>query len=361
MNRLVLIGNGFDLAHGLKTSYADFINWYWCEWGKRLLTGNHDIESDELCSFILKPTEFYSTWYQFWIGPYMKKPNPFAPWNPKDIVRIAKENNRICLLKYTTHFFEQINNNIETKGWVDIEDEYYSMLVREKDYGDRVRTLNKQLDFLREKLVEYLTVASQMKTTKIEGITEKIYCPVGLREIAVEKRKELTLKKGFPVRNIMLLNFNYTSTPERYMEGHSNVTINYIHGRLDNPQSVIFGYGDELDKNYSGLKEQNNNECLRHVKAINYLESDNYRKVLEFIESDQFQICIMGHSCGRSDRTLLNTLFEHPNCVSIKPYYYIDNNGEDHYRELTQNIHRNFTDRKLMRDRVVNKTYTEPL
>lgn len=29
MNRLVLIGNGFDLAHGLKTKYEDFINWYW--------------------------------------------------------------------------------------------------------------------------------------------------------------------------------------------------------------------------------------------------------------------------------------------------------------------------------------------
>lgn len=28
MNRLVLIGNGFDLAHDLKTSYADFIHWY---------------------------------------------------------------------------------------------------------------------------------------------------------------------------------------------------------------------------------------------------------------------------------------------------------------------------------------------
>lgn len=25
MNRLVLIGNGFDIAHGLKTSYADLI------------------------------------------------------------------------------------------------------------------------------------------------------------------------------------------------------------------------------------------------------------------------------------------------------------------------------------------------
>ncbi len=27
-DRLVIIGNGFDLAHGLKTSYKDFIRWY---------------------------------------------------------------------------------------------------------------------------------------------------------------------------------------------------------------------------------------------------------------------------------------------------------------------------------------------
>lgn len=28
MNRLILLGNGFDLAHGLPTSYNDFILWY---------------------------------------------------------------------------------------------------------------------------------------------------------------------------------------------------------------------------------------------------------------------------------------------------------------------------------------------
>lgn len=28
MNRIILIGNGFDLAHGLATSYTDFINYY---------------------------------------------------------------------------------------------------------------------------------------------------------------------------------------------------------------------------------------------------------------------------------------------------------------------------------------------
>ena len=29
MNRIIFIGNGFDLAHGLPTRYEDFINWYW--------------------------------------------------------------------------------------------------------------------------------------------------------------------------------------------------------------------------------------------------------------------------------------------------------------------------------------------
>ena len=104
----------------------------------------------------------------------------------------------------------------------------------------------------------------------------------------------------------------------------------------------------------------NENECLRHIKSVHYLESNCYRKMLEFIESDAFQIVIMGHSCGNSDRTLLNTLFEHKNCVSIKPYYH-QKDGQDNYIDIIQNISRNFTDMKLMRDRVVNKEYCEAL
>ena len=109
-----------------------------------------------------------------------------------------------------------------------------------------------------------------------------------------------------------LLNFNYMSTPKMYLEDNAN--INYIHGMLKYPQSVIFGYGDELDDNYTKLQKLNDNEYLRNIKSIRYLELDSYRSLLRFIESAPFQICIMGHSCGNSDRTLLNTLFEHRNC-----------------------------------------------
>ena len=73
---------------------------------------------------------------------------------------------------------------------------------------------------------------------------------------------------------------------------------------------------------------------------------------------------IMGHSCGNSDRTLLNTIFEHENCVSIKPFYHEwEENGEkkNNYLDIVQNIYRNFTNLNLYRDRVVPKERCEPL
>ena len=56
MNRVVLIGNGFDLAHGLPTKYEDFINWYWEQWGKKLRNSSKMVEQDVFCSFALKNT-----------------------------------------------------------------------------------------------------------------------------------------------------------------------------------------------------------------------------------------------------------------------------------------------------------------
>lgn len=160
----------------------------------------------------------------------------------------------------------------------------------------------------------------------------------------------------------MLLNFNYTKTAKQYLNQNSNMfSLNHIHGVLEDPESIIFGYGDEFEDKYKKLQNLNNNECLKNIKTIRYLESDNYRKMHEFVESAPFQVIIMGHSCGNSDRTLLNTIFEHKNCVSIKPYYHKIDDNNDNYIELIQNISRNFKDMKLMRDRVVNKTYCKPL
>lgn len=70
INRIILVGNGFDLAHGLATRYADFINWYWKQWASCLLRSPHKIETDKLCSFGLKDSFSLKGWYLVWQWHY---------------------------------------------------------------------------------------------------------------------------------------------------------------------------------------------------------------------------------------------------------------------------------------------------
>lgn len=156
--------------------------------------------------------------------------------------------------------------------------------------------------------------------------------------------------------DIILLNFNYTKIADNYFDN-----VIHIHGNLNDKGSIIFGYGDELDVKYKEIEDLNDNECLKKVKSVKYLERDKYRRLLSFLELELFQVYVMGHSCGNSDRTLLNTIFEHKNCVSIKPFYYEKPDGTDNFTEIVQNITRNFNDKKLLRDRVVNKTQCREL
>lgn len=353
MNRLVLIGNGFDLAHGLPTSYQDFINWYWDYRFQGLIGNQSNVSKDILCKMTCSE--------KLWTGAL------FFDYKLKNSYGIEIYNHLMSNKdEYNVELsplFNRIMTSIENKGWVDVENEYYSLLVLlHSSVKDNYLNHNKQLDCIRDLLIRYLRIVNNKENLSVnEEIKSNIYCPLdAFREYSLGD-KELYCRdtKYDYLEKVLFLNFNYTMTPELYKE--ENTDIIYIHGKIDNPNSIIFGYGDEIDEGFKKLMDKNDNECLRNMKSIKYLESDNYRKVLDFIESGAYQILIMGHSCGNSDRTLLNTLFEHRNCISIKPYYYIKDDGTDNYLDLVMNISRNFTNRKMLRDRVVNKTYCEPL
>lgn len=354
MNRIILIGNGFDLAHGLKTSYADFIDWYWRQQGLYLLHGRGRIVEDDLCFFKLLDKVGLAEWFYVWGHHYMRE-NPFEPWDECQIVEIAKQDRDLCDFQIKSSLFERIHTEFE-KGWVDIENVYYALLKK----SSNPKQLNDDLDLIKGKLIEYLNELQESFNSSdilIPNIREQIFDPFSKEDIAIDSMDKYD--DELPNR-IVILNFNYTKTADTYI-GTKNFAVNHIHGSLSKPESVIFGYGDERDDEYNVLMKKNDNEYLRHIKSFRYLEAPNYRKMLSFIESAPYQICIMGHSCGLSDRTLLATLFEHPNCVSIKPYYYKKEDGTDNYRELVQNIARNFKDPSLMRDRVVRKDRCEAL
>ena len=375
MNRLVIIGNGFDIAHGLKTSYMDFINWYWEKRLNALLTEQTPISEDCLCKLEIKNTKDCASWSNFFFfNSYRDLITREWKFPPSDIINGIKENTDDFSVM-CSRFFETILQSIETRGWVDIENDYYQLLKRSTestDCGYTVKELNDQLAYLQEKLVEYLRTIDVPVT--IEMINSAITENIRIADLSIEvKALSKTMGvieydtnafddnrymdesfSGMPPERTMLLCFNYTGTVKEY-EQYGGLILNYIHGELEHPEHIIFGYGDELDKDYQDILEKQDNELLKNVKSVKYLETRNYHKMLDFLMAAPFQVLIMGHSCGNSDRTLLNTVFEHENCVSIKPFYHKWEDGSDNYLELVQNISRNFTNMKLFRDRVVNK------
>ena len=145
------------------------------------------------------------------------------------------------------------------------------------------------------------------------------------------------------------------------MKYYGNTKLIHIHGKIgDSNNKINFGFGDEMDDHYKLIENKDDNEYLKNIKSFQYLQNSNYKDMLDFLERSKFQIYIMGHSCGLSDRILLNKLFEHHNCRSIKVFYYKDGD-RDNFTEIVQNISRHFDKKEMMRERIVNKLLCKPL
>jgi len=399
MNRLVIIGNGFDLAHGLPTSYKHFIDDYWSS----IKTDRHN---DEFISF-----QNFRNQFEFEdISDLESLANFIIQYDDKikfsdGEIYTEYGNNRLGeyprehILNYKNNFFRLINQK-SIQNWVDIENEYYKELKKivkseclnigktkeswSNEQRVQVINLNKEFEHVKNLLERYL------KEKVEEQYDFKLYTNNPIKDILLpelitrfdEKQylNEFQYSDQLYVKEFLqnaktnydlttfFLNFNYTKLVQQYFDWLAySKQINYIHGKLnDSINTVNFGFGDEMDDDYKMIENIDDNEYLRNIKSFQYLHTPNYKHLLDLIDSDKFQVYIMGHSCGLSDRTLLNTIFEHENCCSIKVFYHEikDESGKvikDNYTEITQNISRHFNKKKLMREKIVNKTLCEPL
>lgn len=110
------------------------------------------LEEDEFCSFKMNDIGLG--------GWYPVKGYRYSIFE-KDIINKIKQDKELCEFKYKSPFFEQISKNIEKKGRVDIENEYYKQLVCVKDVDNDYQTLNGQLDYLCKRLNKYLREVSR--------------------------------------------------------------------------------------------------------------------------------------------------------------------------------------------------------
>lgn len=420
MNRIILIGNGFDLAHGMRTSYNDFLKDFW----KNTITQVHKFEGKEIFEnddIIVRnvPSQ--------WLPGYEYS-------NFKKTLKNSKSK-----IEFKNVFLDKISEKAYIQNWVDIENEYYELLKQSFDKrlssNYYIKQLNTDFERVKNLLEEYLLkIELEFEFDKSQNrnfsrtkhrIEQKIFSPFKLKDFS-EKTQNLKieaeyrnfLKDAKPFKNgdidrddlsekrlsliqtigvdadknkfkdlilskhadkffdlipnhTLFLNFNYTFTelnyqfPSQMSEWKNDKIVEFIHihgsNRKEDKNPIIFGFGDELDEDYKKIEKLNDNDYLENIKSIRYLDTDNYKRLLEFVNSGNYQIMIMGHSCGTSDRTLLNTVFESENCASIKAFYHEKEENNDNFSDIIKNISRNFNDKALMRDRVVNKTYSEPL
>jgi hypothetical protein len=165
----------------------------------------------------------------------------------------------------------------------------------------------------------------------------------------------------------MILNFNYTSTVEHYLKNIPKdlYSLNYIHGKLNDKQNpIIFGYGDEIDHFYKKIEDLNCNVFLENFKSFGYLKTKNYQQFTGFLgKNDTFEVHILGHSCGLSDRVLFKRIVEHPKCKSIEIHYHKKSEEENDYLEKTFELSRHFSleNKGLLRERVVPFDESHPL
>jgi len=351
MKKLIIIGNGFDLAHGLKTSYADFM----LDYLNNVITHYNLYKgySDNLI-------KLNQTGHKYEIAS-IKTFKEFEDFTKPPV--ISK--------KEIADFLISIIQQGKIDNWVDLESEYYSSLVRfykdneinDSKYWNLIRasvvSLNNNFETIKKKLIEYLSQIKYSISDKNAVISTKLN--------NISNGRDFDNVFSGTGNDLLVLNFNYTSVIDIYTEELSkakSLQIINIHGSLiDASNPIIFGYGDEMDPFYEKIENLKSNEFLNNIKSFGYFKTSNYQDFLSFIDGDDFEVIIMGHSCGISDRILLNSIFENPKCTGIRIYYYKKNESENDYFVKTQEISRHFgpKNKNLMRKLVVPFDKCEPL
>ncbi len=305
-NLIVLVGNGFDLAHGLSTSYSDFSNYH--------LDNFIVPEWQELKSGKKKDSHIFN---QKTIAEIQNENGPYGSrslWNSKispstEIKELLREQKKDFHLMLKNKLLGKLYSE-EKENWFNVEKVYFDELVQlTKDIKNSspsetrkiVTQHNRELDYIKSALREFLYHVKPEFDDKIGAFF-----------------KNNLLNRGF--QNIYFLVFNYTSTLDLYTYGFKNlntIAVNHIHGTLD--ERIIFGYGDDQSGEYQELRDYGMDELLDGFKTFFYAENNKYTEIYDNAINfySDYEVLNLGHSLGLTDKTLLEEILNSKKCKRL--------------------------------------------
>jgi hypothetical protein len=306
MKNLIIIGNGFDKAHNLKTTYNEFI--------ENLLT--HYFSTPDKY-----PNIFYSLPQNVKNYDELKS---FIAKNPTSDFTSQVHGK----VNYKNKLIGSLLNDFVVHKWCDIEYKYFTELMNCTEFNNSKRLyanpkkLNDDFDEIKKYLSMYL-IEKEKQAKKL---------------ISYEN-----LFKQFADSNTtLILNFNYTRIIDNLYKDVIKCPVIYIHGKLEDENNpMIFGYAANNEQ-IRKLNGYNDNEYLKNIKKNLYNGTNNKKTLNDFLEiknifTDKMNVFIFGHSCGLSDNLILHEIFSNKNISSIRIFFYEE---RKQYLDVQANINR---------------------
>jgi hypothetical protein len=359
LNRIILIGNGFDRSLGMPTSYSHFLDWIFQEALKELVIKaknsdvlylgsnyNYSLENDLLKLVVNSGTIG-------WLERLIDGKKAYKEYL-LDRDKLSKQHEFKFIFKPKHSFISELFSNYSQNSWVDIEQVYFKTLLETNEQN--IKEFHIYFDLLKQKLLTYLKTL-EINKSHLDKIMSKYKKHFFGKIIGYDSSMKIYEEMDDTPAHFYFVNFNYTNFLLQLMDyapiyASDEYTVNHIHGDLDD-FPIIFGYGNETGENYSRL-ESLGNDYLENIKSTHYFNSTHYRD-LENQLNDPYEVYVYGLSCGLSDQILLNTIMQKENCKQIRIFYNKLEDGNDNYRETLMNISRVFDDKEVMRSKIISK------
>lgn len=292
MNNLYIIGNGFDLAHKLPTSYKDFAYFIYKEYIADTQPGYKFLEREEF----LKESENILRLLRDDIWD-------FPPSEVEGVQPRSYEEGLILgflgILGYarTADLWSELESALGNIDYKSIRHAIDDVVDSDGDFD-----MGKTGFVLEDGSQEWPSAAYKFNSTFRNWINTV--------EIEKSKRKEsfynyLKGHKGY------FLNFNYTETLQK-LYCIQDRDVLHIHGfRGDEESSIIMGHNSGEIKYESSMLGYNDNIRSLHVALKKNLQLDSLKKFLNACEDIANIICI-GFSFGDSDDEYIRALINHP-------------------------------------------------
>lgn len=353
-NSILIVGNGFDLAHGHSTSYSDFADYYLRQIiGEFYKKPEKGIIKEEYLNLVIKylPIIGYSN------NANLSLLADKIRFGDRDDVHKYLLDNPFLMVDIIKNGFLAKLYTKDFINWFDIESTYFDEL---NNINIEILTTHKKgkekNQFLKYKTKEIVLLNSEMNQIKNEL---KIY----LESLKIKNNnsiKDFFISNQFNSRKVFVVNFNYTDTIGLYSEGISvqnERKIFNIHGSLKD--KIIFGYGNDNSKAYQTMKDSGVDEFLENFKTFEYMNNEVYSKFfnIELPVFGEYDVYVIGHSLQLTDKTSLGLIFNNAKCKNIhliKRGDLIEKDKNDAYRKLLFATSRIITSDEELRKKVVN-------